>query len=673
VASEYIPHIVASAWDDLASTGRVRIEALRPFVAGSWIRSQRAGVNPKDAAGKMILTQDQLGEFIGNQSDLVEVARPFMSSLYDFVEGSGFILIISDELGRVIEVMGDENAFRQGALINLVPGSSWAEHHAGTNGIGTALAIGKPVQVFGNEHYCEKLHEWTSSAAPINNGGGRAIGVLQIAGPSSKTHVHTLGMVVAAVGAIEAQMDTDAKVRKLTIVNDNLNKMFEMTSGGIVLVDAEGVIQRTNPVANRILGSVTAHAPTASFMQIASSPRYVEEMIVSGRAFHEVEMALETANGRVQCLVSGKPIRDEDGQIRGGAIYLDSVKRTTKLIGEYSGSYATLTFEDIIGQDANLQSVIELGKIAAETDSTVLIFGESGTGKEMLAQAIHNKSGRARGPFVPLRCGVMPRELLDRGLFGHERETHPRRARDRRPGRVELAAGGTLFIDKIEAMPLKQQLALYRVLQGKKPAGMGGLDTTEVDIRVICTTTRNLEHEIAKGSFRQDLYSSLNVTCIPMPALRERKGDIPLLFENFLLRSMEELEVDIRRVDPEVIDCLIAYGWPGNVRELQRVVEQMVSIATAGYIGVEHVPDKVLLSSGSRIISPLSDSGFPGAKPATFEQHRARIQRSAQHRQREELLRILEKHDGNITRAAEEMGVSRNTIYRRMKKLDLRI
>jgi transcriptional regulator of acetoin/glycerol metabolism len=135
---------------------------------------------------------------------------------------------------------------------------------------------------------------------------------------------------------------------------------------------------------------------------------------------------------------------------------------------------------------------------------------------------------------------------------------------------------------------------------------------------------------------------------------------------------MEELEVDIRRVDPEVIDCLIAYGWPGNVRELQQVVEQMVNMAAAGYIGIEHVPDKVLLSSESRIISQLSDSGFSGAKPATFEQHRARIQRCAQHRQKEELLRILEKHDGNITRAAEEMGVSRNTIYRRMKKLDLR-
>ncbi len=220
-------------------------------------------MDPKDAAGKMILTQDQLGKIIEMKSDLIGVSRPFMSSLYEFVAGSGFAVIISDEFGRVIEVVGDDNALRRGALINLVPGSSWAEHHAGTNGIGTALAIAKkPVQVFGKEHYCEELHQWTSSAAPpIRSGGERTIGVLQISGPSSKTHLHTLGMVVATVEAIEAQLSADAKVCELIIANDNLGQMFEIASDGIVLLDAEGVIRQTNPVADRILAPAKPARP----------------------------------------------------------------------------------------------------------------------------------------------------------------------------------------------------------------------------------------------------------------------------------------------------------------------------------------------------------------------------------------------------------------------------
>ncbi|HAN86949.1 MAG TPA: sigma-54-dependent Fis family transcriptional regulator [Firmicutes bacterium] len=671
MASEYIPHIVARAWDDLASTGAVRAEALRPFVAGSWIRSQRAGVDPKDAAGKMILTQDQLGKIIEMKSDLIGVSRPFMSSLYEFVAGSGFAVIISDEFGRVMEVVGDDNALRRGALINLVPGSSWAEHHAGTNGIGTALAIAKPVQVFGKEHYCEELHQWTSSAAPIRSGGERTIGVLQISGPSSKTHLHTLGMVVATVEAIEAQLSADAKVCELIIANDNLGKMFETAAHGIVLLDAEGVIRQTNPVADRILGSGKARAPRAPFMQMVSSPRHVEEMVVSGKAFAEAEMALETANGRVQCLVSGKPIRDEHDQVRAGVISLSPMKRIAKLIGRYSGSYATFTLDDIIGKDAGLQRAMELAKIAAETDSTVLICGEAGTGKEMFAHAVHNRGKQARGPFIPMNCGAMPRDLVGRELFGYEDGAFTGAAPGGRPGRLELASGGTLFLDEIGDMPLEQQVAFHRALQDKMVTRIGGANMTEVDVRVICATSKNLQHEVARGNFRPDLYNRLNVICILLPPLRERQEDIPLLFNFFLSRAMARLELNIHKVDAEVIDHLCAYEWPGNVRELQSVAERMVNTATAGHVGLEHLPGEILQPEHSEIAPSYLGSRFSDAIPATFEQHRARIRHSAQERQREELLKVLEKHDGNITRAAEEMGVSRNTIYRRMMRLDL--
>ena len=194
MSAEYADYIVAETWHNLANTGVIKIEALRPVVAASWMRSQQAGVNPRDSMGKMVLTVDQLEVVIKERSELIEVARPFMSSLYEFVAGSDFIVTISDEYGRILEVTGDESALRRGAEVNVLPGSSRAENDVGTNGIGTALATETPVQISGEEHYCKQFHTWTCSAAPIRDSNGKIIGALQMSGPSSKTHLHTLGM-----------------------------------------------------------------------------------------------------------------------------------------------------------------------------------------------------------------------------------------------------------------------------------------------------------------------------------------------------------------------------------------------------------------------------------------------------------------------------------------------
>ena len=672
MTGEYVAYTVAKAWDELADTGTIRAEALRPAVAASWMRSQKAGVNPKGVMGKMVLSPEQLEAVIKKRTDLIEVARPFMSSLYKFVAGSGFMVMISDEHGRIMEVTGDENALRRGALVNVVPGSSWAENDVGTNGIGTALVTGRPVQISGREHYCETFHTWTCSAAPIRDSSRQIIGALQMSGPSSKTHLHTLGMVVAAVEAIGAQMSIKSKVRELTVLNDHLNKMFQITSDGILLVNTETIIHRTNSIANRVLGLSLTEPCRTPFAKMVSKPHYLEEMLDFGKSFDDIEMTVETANGQVQCLVSGKVIRDDSDSIRGGVISLNPTKRLNKLIGRYSGSYATFRFENIIGQDIKLRQAIDLGKIAAESDSNVLICGESGTGKEMFAQSIHNSSKRANGPFVPINCGAIPRELVGSELFGYEEGAFTGAARGGRPGKFELASGGTLFLDEIGDMPLEQQIAFHRVLQDNMVARIGSARMTEVDVRVICATNKNLKREVAEGNFRQDLYYRLNVICIYLPPLRERPNDIPLLFDFFLSNASARLGVNICEIDPDIIDYLTAYQWPGNVRELQNVVERMVNIATEGRISIEHVPDEILYYKKTQeILTPLSQ-GPHNSQDATFRRHRERIRRSVEARQREELLYLLEKHDGNITQVAKDLDVSRNTVYRRMKKLDLR-
>lgn len=683
---------IAEAWRHFVNTGEVDSSILRPEIAASWRRSSEAMVDPKDALGRFPAGRRGIDDLLDDHCELIEVARPFMSSLHRFVVGSGFMVILADERGRLMEIIGDEDALDRAGLVNLVPGSSWSEHHVGTNGIGTALASMAPLQVSGYEHYCERFHTWTCSAAPILDESGQAIGALQMSGPSTRTHAHTLGMVVAAAEAIRAQMRINSKMRELTVLNDNLNKMFLIASDGILLLDDRGMIRRANPVAEGILGApmgvpgadvysgADAHtggrAPahtegyagghagvdrlyTAPVYELVNKPHYFTTMLGMGRAFDDVEMAFKTPSGPVHCLVAAKPVYDDHGNVNGGVVSLNPSKRITKLISRYSGSYATFRFDDILGRDEKLRRAVELASIAAQSDSSVLICGESGTGKEMIAQAIHNHGRRARGPFVPVNCGAIPRELVGSELFGYEEGAFTGAARGGRPGKFELAAGGTLFLDEIGDMPLEQQVALHRVLQDRRVIRIGGSAVTQVDVRVISATNKDLLQAVAKGSFRQDLYYRLNVIQIQLPPLRERPGDISLLFDFFMAKAGRRLGSEVGGVDPRVVECLMNYDWPGNVRELQNVVERMVSIATDGRIGLQHVPEEILCHSPE------------DAQPAAFaniEDERRRMRRMLELREQEQLLTLMQRHGGNISRVARELGVSRNTVYRRIRK-----
>ncbi|HBK61932.1 MAG TPA: sigma-54-dependent Fis family transcriptional regulator [Firmicutes bacterium] len=678
---------IAEAWRNFVNTGDVDSSALRPEVAASWRRSKEALVDPKDALGRLSMGRAGVDALRESHRDLIEVARPFMSSLYRFVAGSGFIVILADEQGQAMDVLGDEDALRRAGLVNLVPGSSWAEHHVGTNGIGTALASASPLQISGYEHYCERFHTWTCSAAPILGEQGQIVGALQMSGPSTRTHAHTLGMVVAAAEAVRAQMRINAKMRQLTLLNDNLNKMFLITSDGILLVDDRGIAQRANPVAEGILGAPMAAAEpggpyTEPIYELVNKPHYFTQMLGIGKPFDDIEMTLKTRGGPVHCLVAAKPIHDDEGNISGGVISLNPSKRITKLISRYSGSYATFRFEDILGNEEKLRRAVELASIASQSDSNVLICGESGTGKEMIAQAIHNRSRRVDRPFVPVNCGAIPRELVGSELFGYEEGAFTGAARGGRPGKFELASGGTLFLDEIGDMPLEQQVALHRVLQDKRVIRIGGSAVTQLDVRVISATNKDLLQAVARGSFRQDLYYRLNVIQIQLPPLRERPDDIPLLFDFFLAKTGSRLGSEVHEVDPRVVECLMGYDWPGNVRELQNVVERMVSIATDGRIGLQHVPEEILSphADAERPAPAVAPAAWqaagqetaPAARFADFADERRRMRRLLQQREQEHLLALMQKHGGNISRVARELGVSRNTVYRRIDKLSAR-
>jgi two-component system response regulator AtoC len=312
----------------------------------------------------------------------------------------------------------------------------------------------------------------------------------------------------------------------------------------------------------------------------------------------------------------------------------------------------------MLGQSEAILEVKELIKKVAHTDANILIYGESGTGKELAARAIHDQSGRAAEPFVPVDCVALPDALLESELFGHEKGAFTG-AHAAKAGLFEVANGGTVFLDEVSEMSPTLQSRLLRILQERHVRRVGGTRYADIDVRVIAASNRDLEEACRNGLFREDLYYRLNVIPIVLPPLRERKGDVEVLAQAFLRRFMERkgcASDDTVEFDPVALSLLRDHTWPGNVRELQNVVERAAALSDGPVIGVEHLPDR-LCAVRREDLADQDVTSFKEAKKVvvrTFE--------------RSFLIELLKRHGGQQGRAAQEAGVDRKTIERMIKK-----
>jgi two-component system response regulator HydG len=303
-------------------------------------------------------------------------------------------------------------------------------------------------------------------------------------------------------------------------------------------------------------------------------------------------------------------------------------------------------YDEIIGKSDAMQEIFGMISRVAPTDSTVLITGESGTGKELIAQAIHANSQRSYRPFIAISCGALPDTLLESELFGYEKgaftgATHAKR------GRIEMAEGGTLFLDEIGDISLKTQVGLLRVLQQKEISRLGSEQTTKVDVRILAATNRDLKQAIQEKRFREDLYYRLNVISIHIPPLRERTDDIPLLVETFIRKFCAEMNKEEKKMDPSALELLMEYDWPGNVRELENVIERALVIGQ----GREILSDDLPFSP--RALRPTE------------------LPKSLKLMEKIHIERVLKETDWNISKAARELEIDRQTLYNKMQKYEI--
>ncbi len=307
----------------------------------------------------------------------------------------------------------------------------------------------------------------------------------------------------------------------------------------------------------------------------------------------------------------------------------------------------------IVGRSQKMRQVLETVAMVAPTEASVLILGESGTGKELIANALHQGSSRSDKRFIKINCAALPETLLESELFGHERGAFTG-AVGRRPGRFELADGGTIFLDEIGEMTPSTQSKLLRVLQEREFEPLGSTKTVKVDIRILSATNKDLKEEVKKGAFREDLFYRLNVVPIQLPPLRERKEDIPLLIEHFLKIYNEKNGRHLKGFHPRALDAMMRYPWPGNIRELENAVERAVILTRDEYVSLPELPESIALA----VEGPLPWTNKEGIRPGT----------TIREIEKELILVTLEHNDGNRTRSAAELGITRRTLQNKLKE-----
>jgi len=453
-------------------------------------------------------------------------------------------------------------------------------------------------------------------------------------------------------------------------VHDELTAVFNAMSDGLLVLDKEGRVSQFNPAAQIITGYADEAFVGIHVIDLFSGKApYTMKLLETGEDFKDQEILIDGVRGKIHAMASGKPRYDENNQIIGAHIILRPIDRVQEMINKFSGAHASFTFDSIIGNDHYLQMSIKLATEAGRNNSTVLLQGESGSGKEIFAQSIHNASQRRNQPFVAINCAAIPRELVASELFGYVEGSFTGAKKGGRPGKFELANRGTLFLDEIGSMPLDQQAMLLRALQDRAILRVGGDRLIDVDVRIIAASNQDLLQLVGEGAFRADLYYRLNVVKIFIPPLRERRGDIKLLFLHFIEVMSPRLSRTIHQIDPEIVGHLEAYNWPGNIRELQNMVERTLLLAEDGKITLDCLPRELLRPAQPiyRTPPPAAGDYEPAAPVPPLVLNRSTRKMYAQEQEREEILHSLNRCRGNVSKAAADLGISRYTLYRRMK------
>lgn len=644
------------AWEDFLTyrdLERSQISGVRREILESWSRSLALGIDATSKLAPLDATQNRLEEARKRNAELRSAAEDPFAKIDPLLAEAEALVMLTDAAGLVLDQVGDTRTREAAQTIHLVNGGNWDEAVIGTNAIGTALRTGRPTVVHASEHFCQGIKTWTCAAAPIRDPvDGSTAGLVDLSGSPSIFRPHNVAMIAAVAQKIETSLAERYQTRRARLL-----EAFFDSGATPERDDAVVILDR--------LGRVMYLRGRASFSDLAQGQQLLA--LSAAMSDHEIAKAMppHLQPVGVQRLQLG-------GEFSGAALILSSRRPTRPrppappaaplVIPPRAGAGAdALT---MVGQDPAFREAIDLARRAAAAGASVLIQGETGVGKELFARLVHaGGKSRGQGPFIALNCGAISTELFGSELFGHVAGAFTGATREGKAGKLEQADGGVLCLDEIGEMPLELQPYLLRVLEQRAVYRIGCSRRRQVDVQLVAMTNRDLSQEVELGRFRRDLYFRIGTVAIDVPPLRARPSDIPLLAEHFNAMAAERLGREPLDLPDAIMERLSAYRWPGNVREMRNVFERVYLMAQGTAISEADLPAALRREAAQTPAAP--DGAEPKAPEPAEPESLSDVEARA-------IRRALVSEEGNLTRVAAVLGVSRPTLYRKLKALGIR-
>ena len=626
-----------------------------PGVDQSWRRCLNDfKLDPAREYRPTVLDGTRLKSLQAEHEELVQIARAEMDSLYEQIAGSGYALLLADTSGVILCEKIDPVLKRMFVSAGLIIGAEWSEQREGTNGIGTCVTEARPITIHQSDHFRTRHVGLSCSAAPIHDQFGKIVAVLDAscvnASGTRESQMHTVALVNTSARLIEKCLflrrhQTDSMLRF-----HPRPEFVDLLHDGAIAVAADGTIVATDMTGLKLLGAESRNELVGRSIADVFDMSYAELLatVKSGRrAIWELR---DNLHGRryFASLVQG-------GQhnLRNSAPFSAPTRALVHVAR--SAAPGTLTLQELAGQDPKMLRNARNAQRVADRNVSIVIRGPTGSGKEAFAKALHLASARAKQPFIAVNCAAIPESLIESELFGYSPGAFTGARREGMRGRILQSSGGTLFLDEIGDMPVLLQTRLLRVLEEQEVMPLGCETPVKVDLRVICASHRNLRELLERGEFREDLYYRLNCMTLDLAPLAERR-DKEALIRKCIARESGGSED--AAIEMAALQRLLDYGWPGNIRELRNTIRASLALGENGIIRVSDLPEEIRNYAARTQERSHAENRANDAPPEiTFE--------SAE---RDALLRVIEQHRWVMSHVASHFGVSRNTLYRKIKR-----
>jgi transcriptional regulator of acetoin/glycerol metabolism len=645
------------------------IASINPGIVGSWRRcALDFSLDPARQYAPTVIDAAALSARREQHAELLRIASAEIDWLYEYIAESGHALILTDATGVVLYEKSDAALASTFRGAGLMAGANWSERCEGTNGIGTCIAEKSPVIVRREEHYRSSHIGLTCFGSPIRDASGSLVAVLDAstlnALESSAGLGHTMALVNMSARLIEKRLFLRHFEQGIVFRFHARPELVNLQHDGAIALAQDATIIAVDETTLRLLGGRDRRELIG---------RRIDE-VFDVHGDEVIEPALH-ARSSLQCVrdipLGRRFFASLDHCSRAASLSSLPSKRTNSSqvmrFAPASVHVTPLTLEELAGEDPQMLRNIRSAHRIAPLRVPVMIQGPTGAGKEVFARALHAASHRAGMPFVALNCAAIPESLIESELFGYRSGAFTGARREGMKGKILQSSGGTLFLDEIGDMPVLLQTRLLRVLEEEEVLPLGTEAPVKVDLRVICASHRNLRAMIANGLFREDLYYRLNGITLELPPLAARV-DKERLIREFLARETSEGRP--AAIEMEAFQRLLAYGWPGNVRELRNVIRTALAICDGGVVRLADLPSEVRngeVRDGEVRNGELRNSET-SSEPCAPQ---ASMQPADTPSQRQKLLQAIEACAGNMSNAAQRLGMSRNTLYRRCKQLGI--